>query len=568
MSNFYTDNPSLKHYLHHPLMKRIVELKERNFADKDAFDDAPQDYDDAMDNYEKVLEIVGEICGDTISQNAEEVDKEGPTVANGRVTYAAGTERNLEAVRKAGLMGMSMPRRFGGLNFPVVPYIMAADIVSRADASFENLWGLQDCAETLYEFGNDDQRQRYIPRVCEGETMSMDLTEPDAGSDLQSVMLKASYDEQEGCWRLNGVKRFITNGDSDIHLVLARSEDGTKDGRGLSMFIYDKKNGGVNVRRIENKMGIKGSPTCELVFKNAKAELCGDRKLGLIKYVMALMNGARLGIMAQAVGLSEAAYREGYTYATERKQFGKAIIEFPAVFEMVAMIRAKADASRAMLYETARFVDIYKALEDISRERKLTPEERTEMKKYSKLADAFTPLGKGMTTEYANQNTYDAIQIHGGSGFMKDYTCERLYRDARITNIYEGTTQLQVVAAIRHVTTGTYLNQIRDEYDKIEYKPELQALQSRLQAMTTNYEQAVNLVSETKDNEYIEFHARRLVEAAAHCVMGYLLLRDANEDDSFRHSVEVYVNYGEAEIDKVLVFISNFKQEKLESYKQ
>ncbi|MFA6767739.1 MAG: acyl-CoA dehydrogenase family protein [Parabacteroides sp.] len=568
MSNFYTDNPSLKHYLHHPLMKRIVELKERNFADKDAFDDAPQNYDDAMDNYEKVLEIVGEICGDTISQNAEEVDKEGPTVANGRVTYAAGTERNLEAVRKAGLMGMSMPRRFGGLNFPIVPYIMAADIVSRADASFENLWGLQDCAETLYEFGNDDQRQRYIPRVCEGETMSMDLTEPDAGSDLQSVMLKASYDEQESCWRLNGVKRFITNGDSDIHLVLARSEDGTKDGRGLSMFIYDKKNGGVNVRRIENKMGIKGSPTCELVFKNAKAELCGDRKLGLIKYVMALMNGARLGIMAQAVGLSEAAYREGYTYATERKQFGKAIIEFPAVFEMVAIIRAKADASRAMLYETARFVDIYKALEDISRERKLTPEERTEMKKYSKLADAFTPLGKGMTTEYANQNTYDAIQIHGGSGFMKDYTCERLYRDARITNIYEGTTQLQVVAAIRHVTTGTYLNQIRDEYDKIEYKPELQALQSRLQTMTTNYEQVVNLVSETKDNEYIEFHARRLVEAAAHCVMGYLLLRDANEDDSFRHSVEVYVNYGEAEIDKILVFISNFKQEKLESYKQ
>ena len=568
MSNFYTDNPSLKHYLHHPLMKRIVELKERNFADKDAFDDAPQNYDDAMDNYEKVLEIVGEICGDTISQNAEEVDKEGPTVANGRVTYAAGTERNLEAVRKAGLMGMSMPRRFGGLNFPIVPYIMAADIVSRADASFENLWGLQDCAETLYEFGNDDQRQRYIPRVCEGETMSMDLTEPDAGSDLQSVMLKASYDEQESCWRLNGVKRFITNGDSDIHLVLARSEDGTKDGRGLSMFIYDKKNGGVNVRRIENKMGIKGSPTCELVFKNAKAELCGDRKLGLIKYVMALMNGARLGIMAQAVGLSEAAYREGYTYATERKQFGKAIIEFPAVFEMVAIIRAKADASRAMLYETARFVDISKALEDISRERKLTPEERTEMKKYSKLADAFTPLGKGMTTEYANQNTYDAIQIHGGSGFMKDYTCERLYRDARITNIYEGTTQLQVVAAIRHVTTGTYLNQIRDEYDKIEYKPELQALQSRLQTMTTNYEQVVNLVSETKDNEYIEFHARRLVEAAAHCVMGYLLLRDANEDDSFRHSVEVYVNYGEAEIDKILVFISNFKQEKLESYKQ
>ena len=486
MANFYTDNPSLKHHLHHPLMERIVELKERGFADKDKYDYAPQDFEDAMDSYEKVLEIVGEICGEIIAPNAEGVDHEGPSVANGRVTYAKGTQENLEAVRRAGLMGIAMPRRYGGLNFPIVPYIMAADLVSRADASFENLWGLQDCAETLYEFGSEEQRQRYIPRVCAGETMSMDLTEPDAGSDLQSVMLKATFNEQDNCWYLNGVKRFITNGDADIHLVLARSEEGTHDGRGLSMFIYDKRNGGVNVRRIENKMGIKGSPTCELVFKNAKAELCGDRKLGLIKYVMALMNGARLGIMAQAVGLSEAAYREGYNYACERKQFGKAIIEFPAVYEMVALMRAKADASRAMLYETARFVDVYKALDDISKERKLTPEERQELKKYSKLADAFTPMGKGMTTEFANQNAYDAIQIHGGSGFMKDYACERIYRDARITNIYEGTTQLQVVAAIRHVTTGTYLNQIK-AYEAIEYKSELASLKNRLVAMTEKY---------------------------------------------------------------------------------
>ena len=566
MANFYLDNPSLKHHLHHPLMERIVELKERGFADKDKYDYAPQDFEDAMDSYEKVLEIVGEICGDIIAPNAESVDHEGPSVANGRVTYAKGTQENLDAVRKAGLMGIAMPRRYDGLNFPIVPYIMAADMVSRADAGFENLWGLQDCAETLYELGSEDQRQRYIPRVCAGETMSMDLTEPDAGSDLQSVMLKATFSEADNCWYLNGVKRFITNGDADIHLVLARSEEGTHDGRGLSMFIYDKRNGGVNVRRIENKMGIKGSPTCELVFKNAKAELCGDRKLGLIKYVMALMNGARLGIMAQAVGLSEAAYREGYAYALDRKQFGKAIIQFPAIYEMLSLMRAKADASRAMLYETARFVDVYKALDDISKERKLTPEERQELKKYSKLADAFTPMGKGMTTEFANQNAYDAIQIHGGSGFMKDYTCERLYRDARITNIYEGTTQLQVVAAIRHVTTGTYLNQLH-EYDKIEYNEALKPLQSRLQAMTSKYAELVEAVAGTKDTEYIDFQARRLVEAGAHCVFGYLLLQDANKDESYRRSAEVYINYGEAEIDKIYTFINKFNREDLVYYK-
>ena len=567
MANFYLDNPSMKHHLHHPLMKRIVELKERNYRDKDTCDYAPIDFEDAMDSYEKVLEIVGEICGDIIAPNAESVDHEGTSVKDGRVTYAAGTKQKLDAVVKAGLMGVAMPRRYNGLNFPIVPYIMAADLVSRADAGFENLWGLQDCAETLYEFGNEEQRQKYIPRICAGETMSMDLTEPDAGSDLQSVMLKATYSEKDGCWYLNGVKRFITNGDSDIHLVLARSEDGTKDGRGLSMFIYDKKNGGVDVRRIENKMGIKGSPTCELVYKNAKAELCGDRKLGLIKYVMALMNGARLGIMAQAVGISEAAYREGLAYAKDRKQFGKAIIEFPAVYEMIALMRAKADASRSMLYETARFVDMYKAMEDVAKERKLTPEERTEYKYYSKLADAFTPMGKGMTTEYANQNAYDAIQIHGGSGFMKDYACERIYRDARITNIYEGTTQLQVVAAIRHVTTGTYLSRIR-EYEAINYKPELGDLKKKLMAMTETYEKLVAMVLDTKDNEYLDFQARRLVEAGAHCVMGYLLLQDANVDETYRRSAEVYINYGQAEVNKINGYISSFDMEDLGYYKQ
>ena len=564
MANFYTDNPDLKHYLTHPMMEKIVALKERDFAEADTYDYAPRDYADAIDNYDRVLEIVGEICGDIVAENAEDVDHNGPKVENSRVIYAEGTQKNLEATRKAGLMGMAMPRRLGGLNFPITPYIMAADIVSRADAGFENLWGLQDCAETIYEFADDDQKKRYIPRVCAGETMSMDLTEPDAGSDLQSVMLKASQKE-DGSWVLNGVKRFITNGDADIHLVLARSEEGSHDGRGLSMFIYDKRNGGVNVRRIENKMGIKGSPTCELTYKDAPAELVGSRRLGLIKYVMALMNGARLGIAAQSVGLSEIAYREALAYAKDRKQFGKAIIEFPAVSEIISVMKGKLDASRALLYACARFVDMYKIYDDIAKERPLTPEEKKEQKYYSKLADAFTPMAKGMTSEFANQNAYDCIQIHGGSGFMKDYACERVYRDARITSIYEGTTQLQVVAAIRHVTTGTYLNKIR-EMEAEQVCPEDEAIKNTLVYMTQQYANAVECVMGVKDSNYQDFMARRLVEMAGHIIMGYLLLEDTQRNASFRKSLHVYVKYGQAEVAKHADFIGNFRPEEIENY--
>ncbi len=565
MANFYTDNPDLKHHLTHPLMEKIVALKERNYTDAEKFDYAPLNYEDAQDSYDKVLEIVGEICGEIIAPNAEDVDHQGPRVENGRVIYADKTKENLDACRKAGLMGMAMPRRFGGLNFPITPYIMAADIVSRADTGFENLWGLQDCAETIYEFADEAQKEKFITRVCQGETMSMDLTEPDAGSDLQSVMLKAT-EQPDGTWLLNGVKRFITNGDSDIHLVLARSEAGTKDGRGLSMFIYDKRDGGVNVRRIENKMGIKGSPTCELTYKNAKAVLCGSRRLGLIKYVMALMNGARLGIAAQSVGVSELAYREALAYARDRKQFGKAIIEFPAVYEMLSVMKAKLDASRSLLYACARYVDIYKIYDDLAKERSLTPDERKESKRYSRLADALTPLAKGMGSEYCNQNAYDCIQIHGGSGFMKDYACERIYRDARITSIYEGTTQLQVVAAIRHVTTGTYLNLI-NEYNAEEYKPELQAIKTRLEAMTERYAKAVEAVTAVDDSAYGDFMARRLVEMAGVIVMSYLLLQDANRNDSFKRSLEVYTNLAEAEVAKHADFIANFKPEEVNVYK-
>lgn len=565
MANFYTDNPDLKHHLTHPLMQKIVALKERDYTDAEKFDYAPQNFEDAMDNFDKVLEIVGELCGGLIAENAEGVDHQGASCANGHAIYADGTVANLEACRQAGLMGMAMPRRFGGLNFPITPYIMAADIVSRADTGFENLWGLQDCAETIYEFADEEQKQRYIPRVCAGETMSMDLTEPDAGSDLQSVMLKATQDE-DGTWRLNGVKRFITNGDSDIHLVLARSEEGTKDGRGLSMFIYDKRNGGVTVRRIENKMGIKGSPTCELVYKNAKAELVGNRRLGLIKYVMALMNGARLGIAAQSVGVSELAWREAVAYAKDRRQFGKAIIEFPAVAEMIAVMKAKLDASRSLLYECSRFVDMYKIYEDIAKERSLTPEEKAEMKHYSKLADALTPMAKGMGSEYCNQNAYDCIQVHGGSGFMKDYACERLYRDARITSIYEGTTQLQVVAAIRHVTTGTYKSLI-DSYAAVEVRPELQGLKDNLAAMTEQMVKAVDAVTAVGDTHYTDFMARRMVEMCGCIVMGYLLVLDANRSESFTASATVYNKLAQAEVAKHADFIANFKPEQLSFYK-
>lgn len=564
MANYYNDNAALKHHLHHPLMEKIVALRERDYTDAEKFDYAPVDYADAMDSYEKVLEIVGEICGGRIAENAEDVDHQGASCSNGRAYYADKTVENLDLCRKAGLMGMAMPRRFGGLNMPITPYIMAAEIVSRADIGFENLWGLQDCAETLYEFGSEEQRAKYIPRVCEGETMSMDLTEPDAGSDLQSVMLKATQ-KPDGTWVLNGVKRFITNGDSDIHLVLARSEEGTKDGRGLSMFIYDKRNGGVTVRRIENKMGIKGSPTCELVYKNAPAELCGSRRMGLIKYVMALMNGARLGIAAQSVGVSEIAYREAHQYALERRQFGKAIIEFPAVAEMLAIMNAKLQASRSLLYETARFVDMYKLYEDIARERSLTPDERAEMKHYSRLADALTPLAKGMGSEYCNQNAYDCIQIHGGSGFMKDYACERVYRDARITSIYEGTTQLQVVAAIRHVTTGTYKALI-DSYVAEGIPAEFQAQADVLAKLTADYEAAVAKVTAVGDNKYLDFMARRLVEMAGDIIMSYLLLKDAKTDASFTDVATVYTKFAQAEVGRHIEFINNFDPAQLAAY--
>ena len=567
MANYYTDQPELKFHLHHPLMKRIVELKERDFADKDKYEDAPVDFDDAMENYEKMLEITGDVAANIIEPNSESVDEEGPHLENGRMIYASKTYENLDATRKAGLWGVSMPRRYGGLNLPVTPYSMASEMVASADAGFQNIWSLQDCIETLYEFGSEEQRQKYIPRVCAGETMSMDLTEPDAGSDLQRVMLKATYSEKDGCWLLNSVKRFITNGDSDIHLVLARSEEGTRDGRGLSMFIYDKRQGGVNVRHIEHKLGIHGSPTCELTYKNAKAELCGSTRMGLIKYVMALMNGARLGIAAQSVGVSQAAYSEGLAYAKERRQFDTAIIDFPAVYDMLSRMKAKLDAGRSILYQTARYVDLYKALDDIARERKLTPEERQEQKKYARLADAFTPIAKGMNSEYANQNAYDAIQIHGGSGFIMEYKSQRLYRDARIFSIYEGTTQLQVVAAIRYITNGTYLG-IMKEMIESEVSEDMRPLQIRVGKLIEMYEQAVNYVKEAGSQEVHDFLARRLYDMTGDILMALLIIDDASRaPELFLKSAHVYVRHAEEEVIGKTAYVKNFIEEDLVYFK-
>ena len=546
-------------------MQRIVELKEREYVDKDQFDDAPVNYDDAIENYKRLLDITGDVAANILEPNSESVDLEGPHLEDGRMIYASKTYENLDATRKAGLWGISMPRRFGGLNVPNTVFSMLSEVIAAADAGFQNVWSLQSCIDTLYEFGSKEQQEKYIPRISEGETMSMDLTEPDAGSDLQRVMLKATQDA-DGTWRLNGVTRFITNGDSDLHLVLARSEEDTHDGRGLSMFIYDKRDGGVTVRHIEHKLGIHGSPTCELVFKNAKCELCGERRLGLIKYVMSLMNGARLGIAAQSVGVEQEAYNEGLAYAKEREQFGKKIITFPAVYDMLSRMKAKLDAGRSLLYMTARYVDIYKALEDISRERKLTPEERKEMKQYSRLADAFTPLAKGMNSEYANQNAYDAISIHGGSGFIMEYKCQRLYRDARIFSIYEGTTQLQVVAAVRYITNGTYLNIIKEMLLN-DVADELRPLKERVAKMVDLYAEAVEKVKASSNQAEHDFLARRLYNMTGDIIMSLLILTDATKaPELFAKSAQVYVRAAEEEVVGHAAYVMAFNDDDLKNF--
>lgn len=566
--NYYTDNKVLGHYLRHPLMQRIVQMQEHDYTQADKYNYAPIDFDEAVEGYEQVLELIGRLCAEVIAPNATEVEADGPTLKDGRVIYAPATEQNLDLFRKAGLMGISLPREYGGLNFPRTVFILIEDVVTRADAAFGNLWGLQDCAETIHSFGSEEQCQRFLPRVCAGETMSMDLTEPDAGSDLQSVRLKASYSEADGCWYLDGVKRFITNGDSDIHLVLARSEEGSVDGRGLSLFVVEKSCGAVHTRRIEDKMGIHGSPTCEIVFNHARAELIGSRRMGLIKYVMALMNGARLGIATQSVGLAQAAYSEALAYARSRKQFGKAIINFPAVYDLVGGMKARLDAARSLLYETSRNVDMSGQFTALARERTLTPEERAEAKIFAKKADALTPIIKGIGSEIANLNAYDCVQVHGGSGYMRDYVCERIYRDARITSIYEGTTQLQVVAAIRYATSGFY-GQLLDEYLAAEVPERLAPLHARIAKMATDYKAALEKAQASACQESLDFLSRRLYEMAAYTIMAALLLADAVCDEElFASSLNRFVAMAEALVAGHAAYIEAYTPGLLQYYEK
>ena len=565
MSNFFNDTPDYKFHLQHPLVQKIVRLKEKDFTEAQSYDFAPLNHEDALDSYNKVLEIVGDICANIIAPNAESVDMEGPKIENNEVVYARGTHENYQALYKAGLIGMAFPRKYDGLNFPLMPYVMAGEMIARADAGFANIWGLQDCGETIYEFGSEAQKQKYLPRFNkEGITAAMVLTEPDAGSDLQAVNLKASYDKEKDVWLLNGVKRFITNGDADVSLVLARSEEGTTDARGLSMFIYDRKHKAVEVRHLEKKLGIKGSPTTELVFKNAPAELVGRERFGLIKYVMTLMNAARLGVGAQSVGIAEAAYREAVKYAKERAQFGKEIIQFPAVYEMLTNMKVRIDAMRSLLYETTRFVDLSKVYEEVAKERSLTKEERMEMKHYAKLAGVFTPLIKMTGSEACNIIAYEALQIHGGTGFMKDFPIERIYRDARITSIYEGTTQLQVVAAIKGVTTGVFLEQMK-AYDAA-VSDDYKELQQILRQMTADYEEALQLVQNSEVPDYLTFHSGRLVEMAANILMGYLLILDSQRNEKYRKSARLFINIARAENKNKYDYIQNFNPEDLELY--
>ncbi len=566
MDNFFNDTPDFKFHLTHPLFQKIVALKEKNFKEAEDYDYAPLNHEDAIDNYEKVLDIVGEICANTIAANAESVDLEGPHIENNEVVYAKGTTEDYKALFKAGLIGMALPRKYDGLNFPMLPYVMAAEMVARADAGFANIWGLQDCAETIYEFGSEEQKDKFLPRFNrDGATAAMVLTEPDAGSDLQSVKLKATFDEKENTWKLNGVKRFITNGDADISLVLARSEPNTLDARGLSLFIYDRNDHAVQIRHLEKKLGIKGSPTCELVFKDAPVELVGKERFGLIKYVMALMNSARLGVGAQSVGIADAAYREALKYAEDRAQFGKVILNFPAVYEMITNMKVKIDALRSLLYETTLFVDMTKAYEETMKERRLEKEERMEMKHYMKLANVFTPLIKLVASEACNKMAYDSLQIHGGTGFMKDFPIERIYRDARITSIYEGTSQLQAVAAIKGVTTGVFIEQIKFYDTQVSDKN--CEIRTKLHKMTESYQSITNRVIELDNNELLDFHSRRFVEMAGNIIMGYLLVLNSQKNESFTNAARLFVNLVRAENFESYKFIENFEVSELELYR-
>ena len=547
MPNFYKENDDIQFQFKHLDLDKVIELKEEHFADKGAYNYAPKNLKDAKDSYDRILEIVGDIAGNIIAPKAAEADEEGAHFEHGQVTYAKATQEAVEAFTKADLMGFTLPRKYGGLNCPITIFSMAIEMVSRAEAGLMTIVGLQDIAETINKFADEDIKAKYLPRFSSGEvTGSMALTEPDAGSDLQAVQLKAFQDEH-GQWYLNGVKRFITNGCGQISLVLARSEEGTKDGRGLSMFLYERDEH-MRIRRIENKLGIHSSPTCELQFNNAPALLVGKRKMGLIRYVMSLMNGARLAIASQAVGIAEAAYQEAKQYAEARVQFKKAIRTIVPVYEMLATMKLKVEAARTLLYETGKIVDIRDGLDHLSqKDPEKAKELRSELKKYSNYADLFTPIAKAYATEIANEVAYDGIQIHGGTGFMREFQAERHYRDARITNIYEGTTQLQVVAAIGGVVNGTAMERIH-EYEAAFDFSTVSDLHKPVKEMAAILEKTIAYVKQKDNSEFQEYHSRRLVEMTTKVLIGYLMVRDATYSYRKREVAQFFLEFAYPEV--------------------
>jgi alkylation response protein AidB-like acyl-CoA dehydrogenase len=572
MENFLTDNEDILFHLEHLDLDRIIRLKEENFEQSKHYPHAPVDTEDAKDSYRRVLSIIGEIGG-YMAPNAPAVDETGPSLANNQVTLHPATKKALDMLAQADMMGFVIPRQYGGLNMPNTILTIAADILSRADGSFLNFGLQQDNAGTINKFGSEEQKKAYLPKLCSGEwDSSMVLTEPDAGSDLQSVNLKATLAE-DGKWYLNGVKRFITNGCGTIGLVLARSEEKGKGARGLSFFLY-KRDDNMIIRRLEHKLGIHGSPTCELQFNNAEAELIGERQRGLTKYTLWLMNNARLGVAAQGVGIAEAAWREANLYAAKRIQFGAPVRDLPPVFEMLTEMKIAIEAGRSLLYETARFVDLKECLEEYSDKH---PEEKGEIiedkKKYAKLAGFFTPMIKAYATEMANRVTNDAIQIHGGTGYMREFNVERHYRDARITNIYEGTTQLQIVAAIGPVTSGVAA-MILDEYDAASYSWG-DGLLVKIREARKIFDEALDFVKTYKGNsssftdaQFLTYHSRRLVEMATDLVISYLLLRDGNHSERKQKAAEIFITKMPSRIKAVCGFIKSENGALLKNYRE
>jgi len=543
MPNYFTDNSDLRFHFERLNMEETVSMIEHDYRQAGTYHHAPKDYRDAVDNYRIVLEIAGDIAGNFVASRAAEVDAYGASIEDGRVTYATGTREALEQLARAELMGVTLPREYGGLNFPTTVYMMMIEMISRGDASLMNLFGLQDIAETILKYGDDEQREEFLPQFASGEsTGAMVLTEPDAGSDLQAVKLHA-YQDEDGQWRLRGVKRFITNGCGDILLVLARSEPGTRDARGLSLFVcYGDET--VQVRRIENKLGIHGSPTCEMQFNDTPARLIGRRKFGLIKYVMDLMNGARLGVSGQALGISQAAYEAAVQYARDRQQFGKPIYDIPVVTNMLLDMRTKLESNRSLLYATAKWVDYAGALEEKIDRLKAADnsfsEERTEFKRAAKIADLLTPMTKYILTESANAITYDALQIHGGAGYMKEFPVERYARDARITNIYEGTSQMQIVAA-----TGGVMNDILADYFQERagknYQGALNTLAGYLAEIREIFTESLEFVIEKGDDDFQDVAARELVEMYSFLFTGYLLLEEAEDNPRKKFIANRYI---------------------------